>query len=147
MGSGRVFDEVVKIDLRLANYIPLQGKSYIPAPPSLRSKHCLINVRNDDDKCFPWAELSALKNLEANPIRVAKHKQFGQELIMDGISYAVQTGHIPKFEKQNGISINLCGYDVGEIFPLCISKLEHAVEIDMLLVKDETKSHYVWIKN
>ena len=63
---------------------------------------------------------------------------------MDGISYVVQTGHIPKFEKQNGISINLCGYDVGEFFPLCISKLEHAVEIDMLL---ETKSHYVWIKN
>ena len=146
-GSGWVFDEVVKIDLKLANYVPVQGNSYIPAPPRLRSKHCLINVRNDDDKCFAWAVLSALKNLETNPIRVAKHKQFEHELIMGGILYAVQTGHLPKFEKQNGISINLYGYDDGEIFPLCISKLEHAVEIEMLLLKDETKSHYVWIKN
>ena len=47
----------------------------------------------------------------------------------------------------NGISINLNGYDDGEIFPLCISKFEHAVDIDMLILKDETKSHYVWIKN
>ena len=62
--------------------------------------------------------------------------------------------HIPfkfnifqNWKKMNGISINLNGYDDGEIFPLCISKFEHAVEIDMLLLKDETKSHYVWIKN
>ena len=29
-GSGWVFDEVVKIGLRLADYVPLQGNSYIP---------------------------------------------------------------------------------------------------------------------
>ena len=71
-GSGWVFDEVVKIDVRLANYVPLQGNSFIPTPPSLRSKHCLVNVRNDDNKCFAWAVLSALKNLESHPERVAK---------------------------------------------------------------------------
>ena len=65
---------------------------------------------------------------------------------MGGISYAVQFQQLPKFEKQNGISINLYGND-GEIFPLCISKFEHAIEIDLLLLKDETKSHYVWAKN
>ena len=82
--SGWVFDEVVKIDVRLANYIPLQGNCFIPTPPSIRSKHCLVNVKTMDDE---------------------------------------------------------------EIFPLCISKFENAVEIDLLLLKDETKSHYVWIKN
>ena len=42
------------------------------------------------------------------------------------------------------LSINLYGND-GEIFPLCISKFEHAIEIHLLLLKDETKSHYVWV--
>ena len=156
-GSGWVFDEVVKIDVRLANYVPLQGnsfiptlpslRSFIPTLPSLRSKHCLVNVQNDDDKCYAWAVLLAIKNFETNPQRVAKYKQFEQELNMDGISYPVQIQQIPKFEKQNGISINLYGYDDGEIFPLCISKFQNAVEIDLLFQKDETKSHYVWIKN
>ena len=50
---------------------------------------------------------------------------------MDEILYPVQ--QIPKFEKQNGISINLYGYDDGEIFPLCISKFEHAIEIDLVM--------------
>ena len=70
-GSGWVFDEVGKIDVRLANYVPLQGNSFIPTPPSLRSKQCLVNVQNDDDKCFAWAVLLAIKNFETNPQRVA----------------------------------------------------------------------------
>ena len=106
-----------------------------------------MNVQNDDDKCFAWAVLSAIKNFETNPQRVAKYKQFEQELNMDRFSYPVQIQQIPKFEKQNGISINLYGYDDAEIFPLCISKFQNAVEIDLLFLKDETKSHYVWIKN
>ena len=144
-GSGWVLEEFAKIDVRLANYVPLQGNSYILTPPILSCKHCLLYVQNND-KCFAWAVLSAIKIFETNPQRVAKYKQFEQELDMDGISNAIQFQQLPKFEKQNGISISLYGND-GEIFPLYISKFEHAFEIDFLLLKDETKFHFVWIKN
>ena len=62
---------------------------------------------------------SAIKNFETNPQRVAKYKHFEHELNMDGIWYHVQTQQIPKFEKQNGISINLYGYDDGK-FSHCV---------------------------
>ena len=91
--------------------------------------------------------LSAIKDFESNPQRVQKYIPFERELNMEGISYPVQIQHIPKFETQNLISINLYGYDDGEIFPLCISKSDHTVHVDLLLLKDEQKSHYVWIKN
>ena len=33
------------------------GSSFIPTPPALAAKTAIINMRNDDEKCFMWAVL------------------------------------------------------------------------------------------
>lgn len=67
---------------------------------------------------------------------------------MKGIDYPVSLNNIHKFEKQNEISINVFGYEEGEIYPLYLSKLEFRYrEVGLLYISDDERSHYCWIKN
>ena len=43
------------IYVKICNYDPLAGTSYIPLPPELNnSMKGLINLKNKDVKCFKW---------------------------------------------------------------------------------------------
>ena len=53
-----------------------------------------------------------------------------------------------KFEKNNSINLNVFGYDNQEkVFPLFVSKETYEKFVDLLIISDESKSHYCWIKN
>ncbi len=54
-GSGWVLDEIVHLDLSITQYTPLKGSSYIPLPRKLKTKKAIINVKNNDNKCFMWS--------------------------------------------------------------------------------------------
>ena len=36
------------------------------------SKKCLINIKNNDNKCFLWCHIKHLNLVEKNPQRIAK---------------------------------------------------------------------------
>ncbi|KAL9951227.1 hypothetical protein ACROYT_G043851 [Oculina patagonica] len=59
-GSGWQLKEVLKLDLGVAVYTPLHGSSYIKLPKTLKDKKAILNVQNDDQKCFLWSVLAAL---------------------------------------------------------------------------------------
>ena len=72
---------------------------------------------------------------------------------MTGIDYPVDRSSFEKFEIQNNIPINVftldkenendVGYEI-----LYISKLKSEKDrVNLLLIENEDKSHYVWIKN
>jgi hypothetical protein len=54
---------------------------------------------------------------------------------------------IPKFEKQNDMSINIFGYDKNEIFPVHITKYRFERHVNLLMISENRKNHYCWIKN
>ncbi|XP_033726725.1 uncharacterized protein LOC117316295 [Pecten maximus] len=54
---------------------------------------------------------------------------------------------ISRFETQNNISINVFGYERGDIFPKHVTKQRHHKHVDLLMICDAKKSHYCWIKN
>jgi len=65
-----------------------------------------------------------------------------------GISYPVHIGQIDKFEMQNDVSINVIGYEDGDLFPIYVSKHKnktHNVDLLYLTRKDDT--HYCCIRN
>ena len=51
-GSGWVLDEILHLDLSIAQYTPVKGSSYIPLPTKLKTKKAIINIKNSDSKCF-----------------------------------------------------------------------------------------------
>ena len=57
-GSRWVVEEILNHYINVASYIPLRGNSYISLPEELRnSKKGLINLKNEDNKCFLWCHI------------------------------------------------------------------------------------------
>ena len=52
-----------------------------------------------------------------------------------------------KIEVKNNIYINVFGYENGLVFPIYVSDQKFEGSRDLLLVIDDDKSHYVYIKS
>ena len=46
------FHSVIKLELHTAEYVPLRGKTWIELPEELANKKAIINMKNEDHKCF-----------------------------------------------------------------------------------------------
>ena len=66
---------------------------------------------------------------------------------MTGMSYLVKVPDIPKFEHYNQISINVFGYEKGEVIPVRITTERFNNHVNLLLIFNGKKSHYCWIKD
>ena len=52
-GSGWLVDKIEDIHIKISNYEPLAGSSYMSLPSELNnSMKGLINFKNEDDECF-----------------------------------------------------------------------------------------------
>jgi len=72
-GSGYILASIDRLTLSFVKYRPLGGSSYIPTPAWLRSKCCVVNVQNKDERCFVWAVLSALFPVERHSYRTSRY--------------------------------------------------------------------------
>ena len=64
-----------------------------------------------------------------------------------GIDSPTPISQIPKFERQNGLAINVFGWDKG-VFVHYISKQPEAMDrINLLLIEEKDKAHYTWVKS
>ena len=149
-GSGWVIHHFEQIDLGLLKFDLLKASSYIKLPNLLSKKHACVNVKNqEDNKCFLWSILSSLYPIEHHADRLANYIQYEREINMSDIEYPVKVKDITRFEKQNqGISINVFGFEAENVFPLRITEQANAQHhVNLLLISDDEKSHYVWIKH
>ena len=148
-GSNWTFKSIICLEIHTVVYEPLRGSSYIPLPPKLAQKKAIINMNNEDDKCFTWSVLRALNPREDHAERIDKDlKKKEDSLNMTGIVYPVQLNALDKFERQNPtISINVFGYEESVLYPLRVSKCEDRVSVDLLLIYDDEKRHYCLIKS
>ena len=117
-GSGWVFLEVENLTLHTDIWDPLNAGSYIDLPEYLKNKKAIINMKNEDNKCFLWSALRALNPKDDHPERIDKDlKSKENTLNMKGIKYPVDFRDIDRFEKQNpDISITVLGYSKEEKF-------------------------------
>jgi hypothetical protein len=149
-GSNWTVHKVICLEINTVQYSPIAGSSYMPLPRKISTSHSVLNIKNVDQKCFLWSVLAALHPVsrDSHPERVSHYRQYENELSMNDINYPVSLGKLEKFEKQNNISINVFGYEKGCVFPVFLTKQTNGYkEVDLLLISNETKSHYCWIKS
>ena len=158
--SGWVFIQTIKLVLHTTRWQPIDGSSYIPLDPYIANKKAIINMKNEDDKCFMWCVLRALYPKNDHPERIDKDLKSKQDIInMKGICYPVSLKAIDHFEHLNpNISISVLGYNKEDrVFPLRISKYTGCdYDIVLLLLKEaekgengeiKEKTHYTLVKN
>ena len=81
-----------------------------------------------------------------------KHREKSEVLNWDGLKFPVNLSDINNFlllENHNSsISVNVFGYEKAG-YPLNISKRNYKREsaVNLLLISDDTKQHYCWIKD
>jgi hypothetical protein len=61
-GSGWSLVSVDGLKLRINNINPLRGSLYIDLPTFIKNKKALINVKNNDNKCFKYTILTKFDN-------------------------------------------------------------------------------------
>ena len=74
-------------------------------------------------------------------------KKIAEKLDYDGIEFPVQEKDFNKIEVKNNICINVFGYENGLVFPIYVSDQKFEDSMDLLLLIDDDKSHYVYIKD
>ena len=149
-GSGWAVKQVSALELHLVSYKPISGSSYVITPKFIANKNAVINIQNNDNKCFVWSILAALHPPSLNANRVNKYKPYENELNVTDLKFPLVIKDIKKFEKLNqSISVNILAFD-GEtcIYPVYVtSEKSRQHHINLLLISYNDKFHYVLIKN
>ena len=72
------------------------------------SKKGLINIKNNDNKCFLWCPIRHLNSVKKNPRRIRKKdKEMINKLGYEEIKFSVSKKEYCKIERQNNICINV----------------------------------------
>ena len=92
-GSGWTVESVDDHFLNIVEYTPLNGSIYIKLPSELNNhKKGLINLKNNDNKCFRWCHIRHLNPQDTNPQRIKKtDKEYINQLDYTGIEFPVTT--------------------------------------------------------
>ena len=162
IGSGWTYLRVTDLEVGINKYAPLgeDGRAWIPIPESIENTHAIINVLNNDDRCFMYSVLGKL--VQQNQNRPASYTP---EIIArydwSGLQFPVALKSIKTFEQNNNTSVNVYGIDhtyMGKkpnglpkyqdtIFPLRICRQERDDHHDLLYVTTDGASHYACIKD
>ena len=131
--------------VNISTYRPLSRS----LPDELKSpRKGLINIKNKDKKCFLWCHVRHINPLNKHPERILKNdKKIAEELNYDRIEFPVQEKDFNKIEIKNNICINVFGYENKIVFPIYILDQKFEDSMDLLLLIDNDKSHYVYIKD
>ena len=151
-GSGWIFDKVTYLNVKMDTFIPISGGTYKTLPKRIAKKKAVINMKNDDERCFAWSIARAICPTREHQERIDNELRIKEdELNWEGIEFPVNVVKGPTiFEKNNpGYKICIVGYEEnqrerGGFFPLRPVKNEgDDFVIDLLLYK----GHYCLIKS
>ena len=151
-GSGWIFYKIIKLEIHTVSYRPLRGNTWIPLPKELADKKAIINMKNQDNKCFMRNVLRALNPTNNHSERIDKELMEKEDTLnMKGIEYPVSLKDIDRFEKQNPeISITILGFnEKDKVYPLHVSEYiyNRKHNIILLLIKRDGVKHYCLVKN
>ena len=108
----------------------------------------LINIKDKDQKCFLWCHVRYINPSKERPERIKKTgKNITEKLDYDEIAFLVQENDFKKIEMKNNICINVFGNENKLAFPIYVSDHKFEDAMDLLLLIDDDKSHYVYIKD
>ena len=88
-GSGWITESIEEFYLNVSSYSPLIGNTYIELPSELQHPmKGLINIQNNNNKCFLWCHVRHLNLVDKNPQRITREdKQSVSKLNYEGINF------------------------------------------------------------
>ena len=143
-GSGWIVESVQSQYIKISTYRPLSGSSCVNLPVELKSpRKGLINIKNKDQKCFLWCHVRHINPSKEHAERIKiSNRKIARKL---EIEFPVQEKEIDNIEVRNNICINVFDYKNRLVFPIFVSDQKFEDSIDLLLLTDDDKSHYVYI--
>ena len=150
-GSGWVAELIESQYINISSYRPLLGSSVVKLPAELRNiykKKILINIRNNNQKCFLWCHVRHINPVKIHPERITQtNKELVNDLDYDGIGFPVQEKDFSEIETNNNICIKAFCYENKLTFTVYNSDQKFENLMDLFLVINENKSHYVYMKD
>ena len=74
-GSGWIINSINEEYVNISGYAPLLGSSFIELPNELKnSREGLINIKNNDNKCFLWCLVRHINLINKNSEKINKKK-------------------------------------------------------------------------
>ena len=150
--SGSVIGYVQGLDMTLSHYNPLGigGSSYIKLPPKVASTKAVINMKNQDERCFKWAVMRALNMVDVHPERITPLlREQAEKLDWGAIKFPTEPGKcgIDQFERTNDVGICISGYEEKEYVPVRLPKECRRVA-DLFFFGDGSgKMHYGYVRD
>ena len=107
----------------------------------------LINIKNRDIECLKYSHVRMLNPQERNPDRIKKEdKKIAESLDYSGIEFLIKEKDYPMIEHRFNINLNVFYYS-NRVYPLYIAQQSNEQVLNVLLISDDEKSHYVFIKD
>ena len=85
------------------------------------------------------------KNIQKEFLKMTK--KIAEKLDYDGIEFPVKEKYFNKIEVKNNTWINVFGYENELVIPIYVSDQKFEDSMDLLLLIDDNKSHYVYIND
>ena len=148
-GSGWVIESIDGEYVNVCIYSPLSGSSYIELLHKLRnSKKRFAQYKNDGNKCFLRCLIRHLNPLKTHLERKIKSdRQMVSDLDYGDIKFPVSKMEYGRIEQKNNICINVFCYENDLVYPVYLLDKKFKNCMDLWLITDENKSHYVYIKD
>ena len=144
-GSGWIVEEIYSQYLNLSSYLPLSGSTYIKLPKELRHPmKGLINIENNDNKCFLWWHV---RHLNLNGVKLERITKKDKEIVKDvnysSVDFPVPKKDYGKIEVLSKINVNVFCYENKMVYPVYLSNQCFNDSMDLLLISNEFTSYYV----
>ncbi|XP_015115958.1 uncharacterized protein LOC107040393 [Diachasma alloeum] len=169
--SGWTLTEIINLVICVNHYIPLSAglSIYVELPYDIQRKKSVVNVKNIDEFCFLWSVVAALFPAQSNKCIISSYPHYAaarlphtnKKLEYKDLCFPLALNDVPKFEKKNGLSINVYGIEDGDgggsqIVPFHLSKVDSKRPTIHLLffcssVHDDAATqpiyHFAWIRD
>ena len=94
-----------------------------------------------------WCHVRLINSTNSHPERINKQdKRIADNLNYSDIVFPLDINDYKKFEDRFQMHVNVFGYE-NKVYPLYISTKFHTQTLNVLLITQENKSHYVLIKD
>ena len=97
---------------------------------------------------FLWCHVRHINPAKIHPEGITLNdKKLVNDLNYDGVEFSVREKDFRKIQTKNNICINVFCYENKPVFPIYHSNQKFENSMDLFLVTDENKSHYMYIKD
>ena len=106
-GSGWIVELTESQYINISTYRPLSGASYMKLPAKLKSsKKELINIKNNNQKCFLWCHVRHINSIKIHPERVTQENRIlANDLDYDGINFLCKKKILARLEKRTTLAL------------------------------------------